>query len=261
MDVSGEDCALTKVWCKLKKMQKQEWLKKRKRNQSQNVTAQLKRLKQSVFLFPQRGSLSSAVRMQTKQIKTQTAWRADCGWGLKICWQDKWQVVIHVLIAQQCHPEAGGWLVSLGQQARSRRRLLNGSPCHRGAFLRSQFPLTTVQTGTWDFPLRVAHTPADHSGAKATPGLRHSPPTARVPHRADEQTSGQANALLSWHLSCCPRHGGTGNTSYLQRPQLWLEMTQENLVQQKLIFFIIISRFSTSNPHQEFALPVIWSQM
>lgn len=98
----------------------------------------------------------------------------------------------------------------------------------------SQFPLTTLQTETWDFPLHVAKTCAADNRAKATPGLGHFPAGTHVPRRTETQTASQASALLSWSLSCCPWGGGMRNVSYLQRLQLWLEMTRKKLVWQKL---------------------------
>lgn len=114
---------------------------KRKGNQSKNVTAQWRRLKKSVFLLKE-GLHHLPVRAQTKQIETQTVWSTDCSLGLKICWRDKQQVVVHVLIAQRCYPEAVGWLAAPGARARSRE----GLPAAPGTQRRGRFPLLTVSS-------------------------------------------------------------------------------------------------------------------
>lgn len=137
------------------------------------------------FLFLGEGLHHLSVRAQTKQIKTQTVWSADCGWALKICWQDK-QVVIHVLIAQQCYPEAVGWLVAPGRRAGSK----GGLPTAVRSPGRGRFPLLTASSHRnpemWDFPLHAAKNHTADNRTKASQALRYFPASTHMPHRSEK---------------------------------------------------------------------------
>lgn len=114
------------------------------------MTALLKRLKQSVVLFCLQRASVTLLWKHKQQIKRQTVHSADCGRNLKICEWDKWQV--HVLIAQQCYPEALGCLPALAQRGAGEASPRLFAPRGGEGFVCSQFPLTTFQADTWDFP-------------------------------------------------------------------------------------------------------------
>lgn len=186
---------LTNIQCKLKKTCQNNHASRKEEESEPKCDCSVEETEaiSDSFLLAE-GLCHLPVKAQTKQINRQTVWSADYSWSLKICQWDKRQV--HVLIVQQCYPEALGCLTAPAQRGAGEvpPRLL--VPRGQEGLVCSQFPLTTFQTDTWDFPLCMAKNHTTDYRTKASPGLRHFPAISHVP--PDHKHGLQGRHVLCW---------------------------------------------------------------